>query len=444
MKLDYQAALDYILGFTDYEKIPGILYTSSNYDLRRMEEILRWLGDPHLAAKSVHIAGTKGKGSTAAMIASALTASGYRVGLFTSPHLHSLRERIQINGELISEEEFAALVDKLRPKVDMMNAEAAYGQLTTFEILAALAFAYFAQKGVDFQIAEVGLGGRLDATNVVKPEVCIITSISLDHTEVLGTTLTEIAAEKAGIIKPGCVVVSAPQPLEAAKVIGEACLRQGARLIKVGSDFKWWKTKADIQQQSFEVMSKTESYHLTIPLLGEHQLENAATTIAALEVLAARGTRLKKENIARGLAQVNWKGRFQILQHQPLIVVDGAHNADSASKLIRAIGQHLAFDRSILVMGTSVDKDIPGMVKELAPFFSRVIVTHSQHPRAAKTSVLVAEFAKQGVEAEGKESVSSALAHALSIAGEKDLVCVTGSLFVVAEAIEYIESQNAL
>ena len=208
--MDYQAAADYILSFTDYEQIPGVLYTSANYDLRRMEEILGRIGAPHLGARTIHIAGTKGKGSTAAMIASILTTTGYRTGLFTSPHLHTLRERIRVDGELISEEELALLVSRFRAEIDAVAARAAYGQLTTFEILTALVFAYFSQREVDFQVLEVGLGGRLDATNVAQSEVCVITSISLDHVEVLGSTLAEIAIEKAGIIKPGCIVVSAP------------------------------------------------------------------------------------------------------------------------------------------------------------------------------------------------------------------------------------------
>src|SRR4030043_2399878 len=216
--MDYKQAEDYILSFTDYEKMPGIAYTAANYDLRRMEKLLQPLGNPHLGTKTVHIAGTKGKGSTAAMIAKVLTTAGYKTGLFTSPHLHTLRERIRINDTMISEADFAALVTKLKPIVEKINNESVYGELTKFEILTAVVFAYFKDSQVDFQVLEVGLGGRLDATNVAKADVCVITSLSLDHTEILGDTVAKIAAEKAGIIKPGCIVVSAPQVDEAAKI----------------------------------------------------------------------------------------------------------------------------------------------------------------------------------------------------------------------------------
>ena len=197
----YQQALDYLCSFVDYETM-HLPRSAVNYDLRRVEELLFRLGNPHLAARSVHVAGTKGKGSVAAMVAAVLTASGYTTGLYTSPHLNDLRERIRVNGELITEEELIALVERLKSEVEAVSEKATYGQLTTFELLTALGFAHFKQKGVDFQVVEVGLGGRLDATNVIQPEVCIITSISFDHTEVLGSSLTEIASEKAGIIKP--------------------------------------------------------------------------------------------------------------------------------------------------------------------------------------------------------------------------------------------------
>lgn len=435
--MDYQQAEDYILSFTDYEKIPGILYTSANYDLRRMDALLQPLGNPHLSAKTVHIAGTKGKGSTAAMIAEVLSASGYTTGLYTSPHLHTLRERVRINGTLISEADFVSLVEALQPIINGVNDKADYGQLTTFEILTALAFAYFHKKRADFQVLEVGLGGRLDATNVVKPEVCVITSISLDHTEVLGDTVARIAREKAGIIKPGCTIVSAPQTSEAAKVIEEVCREQGASLIQVEQDIIWHKVGSDLRQQSLVVEGKRGDYHLTIPLLGDHQLENAATAVATLEVLVSLGAKISAENIREGLARVNWMGRLQILSYCPLLVVDGAHNAYSMSRLVEAVRQYFDYDRCFVVFGTSCDKDVPGIVKELAPLSCDVLVTRSSHPRAASVSVLATEFISQGIKVKVTNSVSEALSQVLTLAGDKDLICVTGSLFVVAEAIDY-------
>lgn len=433
--MDYQQALDYIYGLIDYEKMPRPR-DAANYDLRRLDELLGRLDNPHLQVKSVHIAGSKGKGSVAAMIASALTISGYTTGLFTSPHLHSFNERIRVDGELISAAELADLVARLKPEVEAVNRKATYGRLTTFELMTALGFSYFKLKGVDFQVIEVGLGGRLDATNVVQPDVSIITSISFDHTEVLGNTLAEIATEKAGIIKPGCVVVTSPQPDEVDRIIEQACLACRAELVRVGSDVTWQSLGFDSRQQSLRVAGRLASYKLSIPLLGQHQLENAATAVAALEVLAEKGFHISGDSIIKGLAQVNWPGRLQVLSHRPLLVVDGAHNPDSARKLKQSLQQYFDFDRAILIIGVSSDKDIAGIISELVSLFDKVIVTHSIHPRAMATAPIVAEFSKQGVEVQETDDISTALPLALTLAGDRDLICVTGSLFVVAGAIE--------
>ncbi len=431
----YQQALDYIYSFIDYEREPGPR-TRTTYDLRRMDELLRRADNPHLKARSVHIAGSKGKGSVAAMVASVLTASGYTTGLFISPHLHLYNERIRVDGRLISNEELVALVDRLKPEVEAVNQKAAYGQLTTFEVTTALGFSYFAQKGVDFQVIEVGLGGRLDATNVVQPEVCIITSISFDHMDVLGDTLTGIAAEKAGIIKPGCVVVSAPHPAEVDRVVEEACLNLQAELIRVGSDVTWQGLGFEPERQSLHVRGRLAGYNLSIPLLGQHQLENAVTAVAALEVLAERGFNISAGGITDGLAKVNWEGRLQVLSRRPLVVVDGAHNTDSARRLRQSLEQYFEFDRAILIIGLSLDKDLPGIVSELVPLFSEVIVTRSIHPRAMATGPIVAEFGRRGIKAGETDAISVALPLALGMAGDRDLICVTGSLFVAAGAIE--------
>ena len=434
--MDYQQALDYIYSYIDYEQVPRLAYNEVNYDLRRMHELLARLGNPHLKATSVHIAGTKGKGSVAAMIASVLDASGYTTGLYTSPHLTFLNERIRVDGELISNEELVALVEKLKPDIEAVDEKATYGHLTTFEVMTALAFAYFGLKGVDFQVLEVGLGGRLDATNVIQPEVCIITSISFDHTEVLGDSLAQIAAQKAGIIKPGSIVVTSPQLDEVARIIEDACRNCGARLVRVGSDVTWQSLNFDSNRQLFKVKGRLGSYKLSLPLLGYYQLENAATAVAALEVLAERGFNIFPDSIINGLARVEWPGRFQILGHHPLLVVDGAHNPDSARKLKESLEQYFDFDRAILVIGTSFDKDIAGIVSELFSLFDKVIVTRSRHPRAVEPAPVVAEFARRGIQAQVVDDVPSALSLSLALAGNRDLICVTGSLFVVAEAIE--------
>ncbi len=438
----YQQALDYLYSFIDYETMHQ-LRQPANYDLRRMDEVLERLGKPHLAARTVHIAGTKGKGSTAAMIASALAASGYKTGLYTSPHLIDLRERFRVDGRLISQVELVELVDRLKPEVTAVNKKASYGRLTTFELLTALAFLYFAQEGVDFQVVEAGLGGRLDATNVVRPEVCVITSINLDHTDVLGDSLAKIAAEKAGIIKPGVVVVISPQPGEAAEVIEEACRQNGAQLIRVGAEVTWQSLGFENGKQLLRVSGGAGSYRLRLPLLGRYQMENAATAVAALEVLAGRRFDITPESIAVGLNQVSWPGRFQILRERPLVVADGAHNPAAAGELKQSIEHYFGSiaggrpsGRAILVIGVSVDKDLAGIVRELSPLFETVVATRSRHPRAMGTAPVVAEFGRYGIEARAAETVPQALALALSLADEDAFICITGSLFVVGEAIE--------
>jgi dihydrofolate synthase/folylpolyglutamate synthase len=445
--MNYQQAEDYIFGYTDYEKAP-VPHDAANYDLRRMEELLDRLGNPHLGAKSVHIAGTKGKGSVAAMIASALVHVGYITGLYTSPHLHTWRERMRVDGELISEEEFVALVERVKPEVEAVNEKATYGQLTTFELLTALGFAFFEERGADFQVLEVGMGGNFDATNVIVPEVSIITSISLDHTEVLGSTLAEIAAEKAGIIKRGITVVTSPQSDEVVPVIEQACQKSGARLVSVGRDITWQNTGFDVHQQSLQVEGRLDTYELTIPLFGQYQMENAAVAVAALEILAGKGFRISKDDIIRGLSEVSWPGRLQTLRRSPLVVVDGAHNPDSARKLKQALEHYFGLSpvkssegqsRAILVIGVSSDKDIAGIASELATSFDKVIVTCSRHPRAMEPGRIVTEFLKFGADVQVAENVTGALSLALDMASEQDLVCVAGSLFIVGEAIEASE-----
>lgn len=437
--MDYLQAQNYILSFTDYEKTPGIAYTSANYDLRRMERLLHPLGDPHLGTKTVHIAGTKGKGSTAAMIHQALVAAGYKAGLYTSPHLHTIRERIRINNTLISQAEFAALVTKLKPIAEALNREIAYGELTTFELLTAVAFAYFKKHQVDVQILEVGLGGRLDATNVAKADVCVITSISLDHTDILGDTVTKIATEKAGIIKPSCIVVSAPQIRDVAEVIEQFCHQQQAKLIQVGKDTTWHKIGGDLYHQTLRIQSEKAIYDLTIPLLGDYQLENAATAVTALEALASLGIRIPTKKIVQGLSQVTWPGRFQILHREPMVIVDGAHNAYSMGKLVESISKYLDYNRCFVIFGTSCDKDIAGMAQELKPLGSHIIITNSSHPRAAHTSTLAKEFTRLNIKFETATDIYNALAQALCRAEKTDLILVTGSLFVVAEALNYAQ-----
>src|SRR4030042_1707284 len=396
------------------------------------------MGDPQRAARTIHIAGTKGKGSVAAMTAQVLSSSGYKTGRYTSPHLHNLRERITIDGSLISEAAFAAAMAEAKPFIESMKHDTSFRQLTYFEALTALAFAYFQKKRVDFQVLEVGLGGRLDATNVVaRPAVCIITSISLDHTQILGKTLEEIAREKAGIIKSGCWVVISPQPEEAASVITAACREKEAKVVQVGKDVTWHRTGGDLHRQSLLISGRTNKYQVDIPLLGDFQLENATTAVAAAEILTSEGFTISPADIARGLAQVKWPGRFQILQQQPTVLVDGAHNVASMRRLVSNIRAYFPQKRIFLVFGTSCDKDISGIIDELVALSPHVILTQSSHSRAAPVPTLVAEFTKRGINPEIRNNVTEAISRALSLADGTDIVCIAGSLFIAAEALDY-------
>ncbi len=431
--MNYQEALEYILRFADYERLPrsGIVW-----DLRRMDRLLARLGDPQLKPRTVHVAGTKGKGSTAAMMAAILKQAGYRTGLYTSPHLLAFTERIQVDGSPISEGDWARLTEIIQPEVEAVNAAGEFGELTTFEILTAMAFLHFARIGADYQVLEVGLGGRLDATNVVRPQVAVITSISYDHTDVLGDTLAKIAGEKAGIIKPGCVAVSSPQQPEAMAVLEKVCRERGVKLIKTGDAMAWRETGFDAGGQTFTLKSQKQNYDLKIPLLGTHQLENAAAAVAAAEALADLGTKITAEHIAAGLAGVRWPGRLQVLRNQPWIVVDSAHNTDSMRRLGQALKKYFIYDKLTLILGFGGDKDIGGMVAEAAALADDIILVRSRHPRAVSAAELAEKFTQHGIKPKTVENVAAALRTARAAAAPGDLIAAAGSVFVIAEVLE--------
>lgn len=445
--LTYEDALDYIYSFTDYEKKSSYRYAPETFDLARVEKLLVSLNNPHQRFKSIHIAGTKGKGSVAAMSESILRAAGYRTGLYTSPHLHTFRERIQVNGRLIPQETVASLTEQLQPLVSQVEG------LTTFEIITALGFLYFVERGVEFAVLEVGMGGRLDATNVVNSLVDIITSLSYDHTHILGETLPLIAREKAGIIKSKALVVSAPQVPEAMAVIEEVCREKDAELTVIGRDWTWEVGEANLEGQWFRVTTnelRVTSYELWIPLLGRHQLINATVVVAAIEKLRQRGINISEASVREGLRQVRWPGRLEILGRRPLVVADCAHNADSAGKLKAALEELFTYGHLILIFGASTDKDIEGMMGELFPLAHQVIVTQARHARATDSCVLHQKALTLRREVMVSDSVDGALSLALETAGPQDLICVTGSIFVVAEAREAwskkqgSECQNAI
>jgi dihydrofolate synthase/folylpolyglutamate synthase len=445
--LTYQGALDYIYSFVDYERTT--LEGPRRFDLSRITALLELLGQPHRRYKTVHIAGTKGKGSTAAMIESILRAAGYRTGLFTSPHLHTYRERIQAEGQLMTEKQLVAQVERLMPLAERFSG------LTTFEITTALAFSYFAQEKIEWAILETGLGGRLDTTNVVDPAVVVITLIGYDHMDVLGHRLSQIAFEKAGIIKEGKPVVSMPQRPTAIRVIKRACRERKAPLTLVDRDWTWERKGFDLKGQKLDVhchkkpdagsSSLCRDYsNLSIPFLGAHQLVNTATVVATAAELARQGVSLSPENVVEGLKTTSWPGRLEVLNKEPLLVVDGAHNVDSAQALAKALREYLPYEHLILVSGFSADKDIDGIFRELLPLAHQVIITQSRHPRAADLDLLKERVRARGWEAIPCRSTEEALWQAMGLARERDLVCVAGSLFVVAEArAAWLGSQGA-
>ena len=437
--MKYSEAIDRLLSLVDQERTGHTdPRQKSIYNLGRIEAILERLGNPHKKARTVHIAGTKGKGSTAALCDAGLQATGYRTGFYSSPHLHSFRERIRLDTRPIDESCFGALVEQLWPHQLWVEENAGLGPVTLFEFMTAMGFQCFASAGVEFQTIEVGLGGRLDATNVVTPDVCVITSISLDHTAVLGDTLTQIATEKAGIIKPAAPVVIAQQAPEALTAVKAACRRSGSEPILMGRDVTWEGGAAGLGGQDISVQGRLEQYQLSVPLLGTHQLENAATAVATLEVLREQGNVIPNDAVRRGFAGVSWPCRMEVLSRSPLVVADGAHNLHSMETLLSSLPRYLSYRRPVLVVGFSRDKSVEDMVRCLAGAGPVVFATGSRHPRSLPASAVADKFRDQGIPAVETPSPADALARALEAAGEDDLVLATGSLFVAAEVREAV------
>jgi dihydrofolate synthase/folylpolyglutamate synthase len=420
----YTQALDYLNQFINYERQRSVPYSAETLNLDRMRDVLARLGNPQQAYPSIHIAGTKGKGSTAAMIESILRAAGYRTGLYTSPHLHTFRERIRVRGELIAREMFAALVDEIEPHV------ASVPGLTWFEIVTALGFLHFERSAVEVGVIEVGLGGRFDATNVVTPLVSVITSLSLDHMAWLGHTLDQIAFEKAGIIKPGRPAVSAPQPPEALAVIERVAQEREAPLTVIAPSPVLLSSSEKGRRGEGETFFIDGSVYRTA-LLGLHQIDNAALAITA--VRQASGLSIADEAIAQGLAGVQWPGRFEIAHREPPLVFDGAHNGDSAERLAATLEEVFPGRRWTLIFGASADKDIAAMLDALLPRAGRLIVTRARSARAADLEAIAQQAADRRRSVETASSVAEAVERALA-AGAPAIV--TGSLFVVAEARE--------
>ncbi|MDA1189366.1 MAG: bifunctional folylpolyglutamate synthase/dihydrofolate synthase [Chloroflexi bacterium] len=436
-RLSYTDALARVMGLADFEQRSH----GHEFHLDRMFLLMERLGNPHLAAPAVHVAGTKGKGSVSAMVASVLKAQGYRTGLYTSPHMHAATERIQVSGEPVSQAGFAALVAEAWPAVEWVGANGGQGNVTTFEALTSLAFLHFKKAEVDFQVLEVGIGGRLDSTSVVNPEVAVITPISLDHVEVLGKTIAAIAREKAGIIKQGSTVVVAPQPAEALEVIEGVAAEREAKVVEVVRYYTWRCESADLKGQTLEVKGPQKDYYLRVPLLGEYQLENTATAVAVVEVLRQRGHAISDEALVEGLRTTRWPGRLEVLSAKgPLVLIDGAHNLHSATGLVAAIRNIRRMTgktdpgRVILLFGALAGHDFEGVIGEFAKLKPVVFAVRPNHPRGRPSAEVAEAIRNAGLEVVAEsESVAEATRKAIAMAGEKDTVLGAGSLSVAAE-----------
>jgi dihydrofolate synthase/folylpolyglutamate synthase len=429
----YQDALDYIYSFVDYSLTHQQNLSTENFDLGRMVALVADLDDPQQSYPSIHVAGTKGKGSVSALCAAALQEQGYKVGLYTSPHLKDFEERIQINAVPISRSDLVDLVEEIKPTV------ATIPRLTTFEITTALAFLFFARQSVDIAVVEVGLGGRLDATNVITPIVSVITALYLEHTYILGDTLPKIAAEKAGIVKTGVPVVIAPQRKEARQVVERIASDRNAPLIRVGIDYGYALDAFTLDGQTFHIWSREQGgeknkVQLNIQLLGAHQIDNAATAYVALQVARDAGFSIHEDSIAKGFSGAMWPARFEILQKAPPVVVDSAHTRDAALKLRLTLDEYFPNWPVILVFGVSEDKDALGIYSELIPRLQGVICTQSNHPRALDADVLLSKIQKFGPPTQAVSVPKDAFKMALQIAGKQALVLVTGSIFLAASA----------
>ncbi len=443
----YQSALDYLYSFVDYSMTRALRYSPDKFDLGRMRVLMDDLGNPQKDYPILHVAGTKGKGSTAALCANALKVAGYQTGLYTSPHLEDFTERIQLNGQAIAPSELVDLVEYIKPHVARIPA------LTTFEITTALAFTSFSRQHTDVLVAEVGLGGRLDATNIITPVISIITSLSLDHMNVLGNSLAEIAGEKCGIIKHGIPVVSSPQQPEALAVIEDHARKKDSPLVLVGRDILFEPVAHSLDKQSLRIWKEkaeegaSEGDHAShevfeIPLLGSHQMDNAATAYAALELCNRIAMPVPLEAIQEGFRSVEWQGRFDILSKEPFIVIDSAHNLDSASRLRQTLDDYLPDKTVQLIFGASEDKDVSGILKELAPRVRKVYATRSEHPRALDPQLIAEQCRMLKLDVIVMDSVERSLERACQETGVGSVILATGSIFIAAAVKMIYRSRN--
>ncbi|GJM19258.1 MAG: folylpolyglutamate synthase [Phycisphaeraceae bacterium] len=418
--------------------------SSDAFKLDRMRALLANLDNPHQAIKTVHVAGSKGKGSVCEMLASCLGACGYTVGLFTSPHLVDVRERVRLAGDPITQYSFAQAMNRVREAAERVPAK--HGVPTYFELLSALALRFFADKAVDIAVVEVGLGGRLDSTNVITPEVSAITTIQLEHTQLLGDTVEKIALEKAGIMKPGVTTITVPQEDAVLDTLRAHAAEVGATLAVLGQDIEYsWRFVAahDMGPHARVSVStaRTEYEHLAVPLLGEHQAANCGVALAILDRLRERGFEAPERDVAAGLAATPNNGRLEEILDSPRIIVDGAHTPTSIKALVQSVGAHIRYDSMVVIFGCAADKDVDGMLTEIARGADKVIFTKAaDSARAADPADLERRFTElSGKMAQRTDTLKEAINTAARAVGREDLICITGSFHLAGEAKKLVQ-----
>ncbi|PIE81196.1 MAG: bifunctional folylpolyglutamate synthase/dihydrofolate synthase [Chloroflexi bacterium] len=451
----YDEALDFLNNLIDYERKPLDKESAKALILERPQKLVERVGSPQNAYPAVHIAGTKGKGSVAAMTAFCLRAAGLRVGLYTSPHLRDVRERVSVltpddaDGR-ISEADFLSGINEIKTAVslDSRQAVSPISSVTWYEVMTVLGLKYFAQQQVDIAVVETGLGGRFDATRLVNPLVCAITSLSLDHTDVLGDTLSEIAFEKAGIMKPNVPVVVAPQKAEAISRLLDVAAETGSPLTAVSAAWRYHGERKDGGQALIIDQSPAPSFipsqtSYPMALAGDHQLQNAVVALAALNVVRSQFPNLDETAVRRGLAEVVWNGRLQTIhssENSPTLLVDCAHNPDSIARLVEALSKHYVYDRLIFIFGAPSDKKIADMLATLVPFADLIITAAAAHPRASDPEKLAQIVQEQNGAVVAAASSADALTLAWENATAQDLICATGSIIFVGDLLNRWDS----
>ena len=434
--ITYAEALDYIYNLNKY----GI-----KLGLKNISYLLFLLGNPHKKLNIIHISGTNGKGSTAAIISSIIQSDGFKVGLYTSPHLVDFTERMKINFQSISERKICELLERIKPYIKEVDHTSGYNHPTFFEVITTMAFLYFFEEKVDFLVLEVGLGGRLDATNVCEPLISVITHIDYDHMDKLGNSIKEIAGEKGGIIKSGGIVITSNQYDEAYDEIKKITCEKNSLIFGIGKEINYKIMKSDVKGNIFNLKGIYNDYkNLYIPLLGKYQVDNAATAVTTIEALRIKGLNISKRAILEGLEKVNWEGRLEIIQYDPLLILDGAHNPNGVKKVRQALEEVFSYHRLILVLAIFSDKDYKKMIRVISPIADLIITTKAKNPRATPPQI-IAQEAAQYISQDRiivTENIPQAIKCALSNSHKDDLICITGSLYTVGEAKRYFKSKE--